>query len=93
MRLLLSRRNDPVVCRVCLAWNHGCLMLRSLLASTGVALFAFAGCEDILYAEPAGETQVVYLNGEPDHCIVASKGSAQPEPSQSNPQPAVAEGR
>ena len=43
-------------------------MFRSLLASTGVAPFALLGCEDyLLFAEPAGKTQVVYLNGEPDH--------------------------
>ena len=73
-------------------------MLRSLLASSGLALFAAAGCEDsLLFHEPAGETQVVYLNGQPDHCIVVPAIGAQPLPSQSNPQPnsqpAIAEGR
>jgi hypothetical protein len=73
-------------------------MFRSLLATSSVALFAAAGCEDsFLFHEPAGETQVVYLNGQPDHCIVVPTIGAQPLPSQSGPQtnyqPAIAEGR
>ena len=71
-------------------------MFRSLLATTGVALFALGGCEDnLVFAEPGGETQVVYLNGEPDHCIVVAKGRVQnpAAPVQTVPDPAVAHGR
>lgn len=69
------------------------MALRSLLASTGVALFALAGCEDYLpFSDGPGGVQVVYLNGEPDHCIDVPKSGArpQPAPSRSKAEPAIA---
>jgi hypothetical protein len=69
-------------------------MIRNVLASSAVALVAIAGCEDYpLFAEPAGETQLVFVDGQPDHCIVVKKGSVTPSPLQTEHQPAVAEGR
>jgi hypothetical protein len=85
-----TRNNQP---ERGIAGLKGGSMFRNLLASTGLAIFALVGCEDyFFFAEPAGETQVVYLNGEPDHCIVALTVSAPPASSETEIQPAIAEG-
>jgi len=54
-------------------------MLRKFLASTGLALFALSGCEDYaLIADPAGDMRVVYVDGQPDHCIVGGLVGTEP---------------
>ena len=71
-------------------------MLRKLLASTGLVVFALFGCEDhMFFAEPAAAMQVIYLNGEPDHRIVeaAKAVGTQLTPLRDNAEPAIANGR
>jgi hypothetical protein len=50
--------------------------LTKLLASTGLVAFALFGCEDHLpIPEPEGIVQVVYVDGQPDHCIFLPTGT------------------
>ena len=46
-------------------------MLHKFLMSLGLLAFALSGCEEFgPTADPPGEVQIVYVNGEPDHCVV-----------------------
>lgn len=50
-------------------------MLHKLTLSAAIGVFALSGCEDHLpFAETFSTTVVVYLDGEPDHCIDAVMG-------------------
>jgi hypothetical protein len=57
-------------------------MSKKLLVSAGLVLFALVGCEEYpLVADGQDlDVQIVYVNGQPDHCIIVPKGQAMKTP-------------
>jgi hypothetical protein len=54
-------------------------MSRGFLASTGLALFAMSGCKGHVFtADSPAEMRVVYVDDQPDHCIVVDRTGATP---------------